>query len=918
MATVTETISKTAFVRPARTYDYLYDPVFTVSSERDHAKQSFKSHTSVDKIRFVPHFRTMFSSLRHYPRQAVTLDTTDPVPKHMPRQWGGYRDQARETLVRYKKFNYDPDVKVPPKQFEDPKTNSTNQYKYFKRPIIPFLPQMPPNVILAPTRVDPLSRPTGRAQEMLAGPSTRTVMVQTDYRESEAQTDPYSPEYVVRPGSQPELLTLATLSYGAGLPAGLAEVEMIERARAKRAWEATLPPLSDLSQLGKRRKMMEEQERKEWAFREQEIKILQDERLEVLQSMLKQREVDHQALNDKRLEHLWAKKQAAKEKHGRRLRTDHVKALRKLTQKSANVEGRLEKRQVIRDYTKFDSQVYAPMTRIGMYLDTGSEQYSVKSRFTNTMDGLLELEDNLDLSVTTPDIQAPVRSARGVGGTARKTAKLGAILDQVHTQLVTERTKGKESPKPLRFLERIEKPVPRPPTPIVPCPSPGSEEEELAIVLLQRVIRGRAIQTKMYEGKEMRRQLIEELRTTHALQAPEQKIKKTEAADLKSKQSLQKEHLHKECLVEDRVEGPAAALIGTQLDFLNKELIRLQEERRIHAFVLLADRQRRMREAEESGKRQREERLRRTEDEIFKQMMRVHTGSVESYLEDVILASVEKTADDQARQEIQKQAQAINQVAHQYQYSELSGNELVAEMVYSFLLPEVERKTMRQRVKHSQRRHLLAAHKAIYKETEEQLRQLDPTPQAKRQLGQSDPAPQTEEQPKQSNPAQLQADEQPGQSDPTPQAEEQPRQSDPPPQAEEQPGQSDPTPQAKEQPRQSDPPQQAEEQPGQSDPTPQAEEQSGQSDPTPQAEEQTGQEQPGQSDPPQQAEEQPGQSDTPQQAEEQPGQSDTPQQAEEQPGQSDTPQQAEEQPGQSDTPQQAEEQPGQSDPPQQS
>ncbi len=56
------------------------------------------------------------------------------------------------------------------------------------------------------------------------------------------------------------------------MPAGLSEVEMIERARAKRAWEATLPPLSDISQLDKRRKMMEEQERKEWAFRDQEIK----------------------------------------------------------------------------------------------------------------------------------------------------------------------------------------------------------------------------------------------------------------------------------------------------------------------------------------------------------------------------------------------------------------------------------------------------------------------------------------------------------------------------------------------------------------------------------------------------------------------------------------------------------------------
>ena len=58
---------------------------------------------------------------------------------------------------------------------------------------------------------------------------------------------------------------------GRGLPAGLEEVEMIERARLKRAWEATLPPLNDLTQLEKRKRMMDEMERKEWAFREQEI-----------------------------------------------------------------------------------------------------------------------------------------------------------------------------------------------------------------------------------------------------------------------------------------------------------------------------------------------------------------------------------------------------------------------------------------------------------------------------------------------------------------------------------------------------------------------------------------------------------------------------------------------------------------------
>ena len=40
----------------------------------------------------------------------------------------------------------------------------------------------------------------------------------------------------------------------------------------------------------------------------------------------------------------------------------------------------------------------------------------------------------------------------------------------------------------------------------------------------------------------------------------------------------------------------------------------------MHALVMLAERQHRQREAEESGRKQREEHLRRTEDEVFKQV----------------------------------------------------------------------------------------------------------------------------------------------------------------------------------------------------------------------------------------------------------------------------------------------------------
>ena len=50
------------------------------------------------------------------------------------------------------------------------------------------------------------------------------------------------------------------------------------------------------------------------------------------------------------------------------------------------------------------------------------------------------------------------------------------------------------------------------------------------------------------------------------------------------------------------METPAALMLGRQLDFLNKELIRLQEERRVSAFVMLAERQRRM--GRDRGKRE--------------------------------------------------------------------------------------------------------------------------------------------------------------------------------------------------------------------------------------------------------------------------------------------------------------------------
>lgn len=44
--------------------------------------------------------------------------------------------------------------------------------------------------------------------------------------------------------------------------------------------------------------------------------------------------------------------------------------------------------------------------------------------------------------------------------------------------------------------------------------------------------------------------------------------------------------------------------------------------------------------------------------------------------------------------------------------------EIVSELVHSFLLPEVQKETFRSKIRNTQRKYLLAAHKEITKEGE--------------------------------------------------------------------------------------------------------------------------------------------------------------------------------------------------------
>ncbi|CAF1259261.1 unnamed protein product [Rotaria sordida] len=735
MATQTQVLKRAA-VQPARLHDYLYDPTCTLSDARDHARETFAAKTTTEQLQAVPVYEHLFSDLRQYPRFAYRIQSRDSVPAHINRQWLGQANAHREQIALSRLFTGNEAFVVPPRTYEHVDVGGRERAKFFRKPLVPFMENIQPLVVLDTGRstTGVFGEPTiksipghlvGSTKTVIPSgqPTTKTQAIQTDYMEREAQTDPYTPEYVVKPGEQPEVLTLATLMYKKGLPAGLAEVEMIERARAKRQWEASLPPLDDPQQWDKRFKMMSDMERHEWLLRENEIEKLQNLRIELLEKMLKDNETRQYDTSIERINRQWSKKQIEREDFVKTNRLHYLRAIRALLRKRSQIETKYVKNDIIRAYTKYESTAYGPLTRNGYFPDKLTDKYLVKSRFLDTYTGLLELESTLPSNALKIRLPAPKRISSTKDGHLKRQFRRERDLNNIFKDIADEKEKKVEEPKPLRFLVKVEKPVPRPPTPGVDIPNLEDEEREKSIIYLQKLLRGRAIQNMMYKNKEERIELIDEMRSTHALQEQDINRKKLQRQDVQVAQHVQRKDTTREDLIDSILQTLEGEAVSDMFDYLSKELIRLQEERRIAAFAMLAERQRRLREAEESGLRQVEERRRREQDELFKQMLKMTQTTVDTYLEDVILASTFETATEQARIEIQQQATAIDDIAHEMESkrTQLESEGIVAELVHSFLIPEVAKQESRNKVRLAQHKHLLAAHRVIKESCAENL-----------------------------------------------------------------------------------------------------------------------------------------------------------------------------------------------------
>ncbi|KAF5297367.1 hypothetical protein FQR65_LT01297 [Abscondita terminalis] len=684
-------------VKSARPNDFFYDPIFTVSGERDYYKAGLAAKISTAKFAICPFFATMFSDTASYPRQMFVMRDTTCVPD--------FKEQPVQSEIPHKPLDVD----------------GADRYKFFVKPV--SVPKKePPKSVHYPLVLQDSPKKSRRKVNK---------MVQTQYRESSAQTIPWQPDYVVSEGCDPVLLMMDFLKWGSGLPCGMEEARLLERARKKKTWSKSLPLLTDAKSVDKRNRLLEAMARDEWAFREKEIDELNELRIQLLVEMINEVHAKSKIRSEEKIKSLCKAKMVEKEHKLKSLRKYADRELRKLELKRLGVKRSYAPADVIEEHANVTSELYAPLMRHGenpkrwhQVIEDHSELY--KSQFMGAEE-ISTLPNWLDEATTIK------RSSIKLPGTQlciRETKWTEPVLKQLHEELKHLRVKKKRQ---CTLMVEVGREILTADTPKVEEIDEHEEKMNEAIVMIESFLRGRASQVLIYEGRNRCRELIHELRSTHALQENEKEKLFNKRLEVKSQQREYALCTKDAVKIKESLSKLGGNIVGTLLDFLNKELRRLIDERKIHAMCLMFERERNLREAAESGRRQLELRRQLEHDEMFKQIAKVNQDTVELYLEDIIKEGMEFASEAEAACYVKKLAKSVDETTYvdadnaKLRQSYFDQQELVSDMVHNFLLPEVEKQMLREKIKKKQKVILKTVHDTIY-DNYEQLPKAEPKP----------------------------------------------------------------------------------------------------------------------------------------------------------------------------------------------
>lgn len=223
------------------------------------------------------------------------------------------------------------------------------------------------------------------------------------------------------------------------------------------------------------------------------------------------------------------------------------------------------------------------------------------------------------------------------------------------------------------------------------------------VLLFQRLLRGRKEQIEMQEGRKKRAELIKELK-----QADEWKSSVATAEEQKLIQN------YKEKLTDGVADAIQGDNVSKTLDYLSKELVRIREEQKINAIVMMAENEReRKREAEEMGRRQAENILRDRQDIMTKELQEVNQATMDSYINSLFTNTVNKVSKKQVIKEIEIKANKLNTIVDKIEDKFVKDDVRIRDLVSSFIIPEIERKKKQDQIELEEKRFIERAKVAI-------------------------------------------------------------------------------------------------------------------------------------------------------------------------------------------------------------
>ena len=84
---------------------------------------------------------------------------------------------------------------------------------------------------------------------------------------------------------------------------------------------------------------------------------------------------------------------------------------------------------------------------------------------------------------------------------------------------------------------------------------------------------------------------------------------------------------------------------------------------------------------------------------LYKELMSVYQGSVDSYLQNIVLKTIDTTSSLQAYDEAKLKVRTINEFLDKVEQKKNKPEVLIKDLVSSFLIPDVQRKRLQRQCK---------------------------------------------------------------------------------------------------------------------------------------------------------------------------------------------------------------------------